>query len=91
MIRIEVQQEPNAELVAFELEGPWDTQAVLQVALEIEKVVESSDHLGVSLWDVMSKRLSPEELDFQLMSRPKGHRCATIPVRFAALPSNPTA
>lgn len=81
MIRIEVQQESDGERIAWEVDGPWDADVAYSLMVGIEETLESCDRLGVSLWDVMSRKASPQDLDFQLMSRPRFARCLTFQVR----------
>lgn len=81
MIRIEVQQAPNSERVAWEADEPWDADVASAVIAGIEDTIKAADALGISLWDAMVPKASPAELDFQLMSMPKFQRCLTFKVR----------
>lgn len=81
MIRIEVQQESGGERIAWEFRGRWDVDAAGAILAYIDDQVQMCERLGVSLWDVMAAKAPTHDVDFQVMARPRSHRCLTFPVQ----------
>lgn len=82
MIRIEVQQDPQSESVAWEIDGPWDADLAASLVEGIEDIVSAAENLGISLWDAMAPKAAPGVIEFQMSSRPKYKRCLTFKVGF---------
>ncbi|WP_416976677.1 hypothetical protein [Streptomyces sp. T028] len=75
--RIEVRQSPGGELVAWQVEGPWDPEALVELIVAIDEELRLGERLGMSLWDVAAKKASAQHLDYQVTSRPRARRVLT--------------
>jgi hypothetical protein len=82
MIRIEVQQDPNSESIAWEIDGPWDADAAASLVEGIEGNIASAEVLGLTLWQCFAPKAPKIMVDFQMLSRPRFRRCLTFKVQF---------